>query len=416
MKYFLLLLLLFSIAAVQAQKDDMVTVYATIICECIDNATNEEWQTNSREILKDCENAGVLGALISVIPTGDPNEDKSTTKDSGVTRIGKKERDEAYKILESDCDRYQDYAKRMEEQSAAKEDEITVVSKEACSCLYDVDVSLAREARYEKIELCISTAIVNYQVKDSMFDNVERAMDSLSKQGRLTDIDSLSIAGENVIIVDKNYKEIEEVLLRDCSSMKTLMTSDVAKSEVSVSDKKKAREFYDAGQAYFGKEDYLNAIKAYRKAVRKDRTFAFAWDMLGYSYRKNNEYEKAIECYEKSLELDPNGRMPLVNIPIAHAYLKNYDAAIESYKKLITIFKDDPEGYYGIGRIYHIKGDYENALDNTMKAYNLYNEINSPYARDAEANLGLYYRELSKKNQLDLFKKMAKKHNIQVED
>jgi hypothetical protein len=65
--------------------------------------------------------------------------------------------------------------------------------------------------------------------------------------------------------------------------------------------------------------------------------------------------------------------------------------------------------------MYHNKGDYENALDNTMKAYVLYNEISSPYARDAESNLELFYRELKEKGQLDLFKKIAKKHNITFE-
>ena len=38
---------------------------------------------------------------------------------------------------------------------------------------------------------------------------------------------------------------------------------------------------------------------------------------------------------------------------------KEYEKAIEAYKEFIKVFPEDPEGYYGIGRIYHLQGNYE---------------------------------------------------------
>ena len=111
MKYSFLFFLLFSIGLAQAQKDDPVSVMATIICECIDNATEKDWKANPETILSECEQAGVLGGLLSAIPTSDSNTTSTTTDDSGVTEINKKEKDEAYKQLESNCPRYQEYVK-----------------------------------------------------------------------------------------------------------------------------------------------------------------------------------------------------------------------------------------------------------------------------------------------------------------
>ena len=106
--------------------------------------------------------------------------------------------------------------------------------------------------------------------------------------------------------------------------------------------------------------------------------------------------------------------MPLMNKPIAYERMGKLDEALEGYQKFMEVFPDDAEGFYGIGRIYHLKGDYENGLDHMMKAYVMYNKEKSPYARDAEANLGIMYRELKQKSQLELFDRMAKKNNIQI--
>jgi tetratricopeptide (TPR) repeat protein len=300
----------------------------------------------------------------------------------------------------------------------AQESDIKKISKDACICLDEVSLELDRVERYEEIESCIESAITSVQLMDKLLGAYEKMKDSIPVSNASVKIDSTVTPGNITITIvrDLDYKEVEEHLLRNCERMQRLMTSDSSVREYSVSDKEIALKFYNEGMDIYGKKEYKKAISKFKKAIKKDRNFAFAFDMVGMSYRLLENYKSAIKYYDKSLEIDPKGRMPLMNKPIAYALSNELENSIEGYLQFIEIYSDDPEGYYGIGRIYHLLGDYENAIDNTMKSYNMYNEIDSPYARDAEANLGLYYRELREKGQLEIFNELAKKHNIKVND
>jgi len=300
--------------------------------------------------------------------------------------------------------------------STNAQDTQEAIVEEACNCIAKVDLSLERTKRYKEVKTCISSAILMEQMMNTLGTSLAQAVDSLDQGSSSSDKDSTAVDyTDNVIVLDKDYEVIEEDLLRNCDAMQAVMTTDEVTSSVSVSDKKKAKKFYDEGLVFFKKEAYEMAIGKFEKALKKDSQFAFAWDMLGYSYRKLEKYEKAIECYNASIKVDPKGRMPLTNKPIAYALMGDNKNAIKGYEHFISVFPDDAEGYYGVGRIYHLEGDYEKALDNTMKAFLMYQEIKSPYARDAEYNLSLFYNELKEKDALDVFHKMAKKHNITID-
>ena len=287
------------------------------------------------------------------------------------------------------------------------------VANESCSCIGEIRIDIKEEKKYEKIKECITSANMTVQLLNGL--GIEKSLDSISKSEDV--VDSVMAKGDKEIIIDidKDYKEIEEYLLKNCAAMKTLMASRDLKNRHSVSRKKKAKKAYDKGQMFFQEGKYAIAIQHYKNAVAIDPKFAFAWDMIGYSYRKLGEYDKAIENYQKSLEIDPKGKMPLINIAYAHEFKGDFDSAIEAMNNYIEIYPDEAEGYYGRARLYHKEQDYRSALDDMMKAYTLYNKVGSPYARDAESNLGLFYRELEEQNSLDLFFEMAKKHDIKVE-
>jgi len=294
------------------------------------------------------------------------------------------------------------------------ENEIAAISQDACICMEDIKINAQRAQRYEEIRSCISGAILAFQMKEQLMGMTEKVIDSVVGTNSHKTADTTTNR-EVTVVLDKNYEEIEEKLLRECGAMNALMTNDEPTSEVSISDKERAQASYVEGQLHFRNGDFEQAIKHFKKAVKRDKTFAFAWDMLGYSHRKNGAYEKAIECYERSIEIDPKGRMPLLNVPIAYEYMKQYQKAADGFQRFKDVFPEDPEGYYGSGRIYLILEDHEAALDNVMKAYVMYNEVNSPYARDAENKLSELYHILKENNNLDLFLKMAKKHKIQIE-
>ncbi|MCH9661585.1 MAG: tetratricopeptide repeat protein [Bacteroidetes bacterium] len=289
------------------------------------------------------------------------------------------------------------------------------VSEDACVCLNDVELESRKADKFTGIKECIEGAILSAQLKEQLL-GFSSKLDSLESQTKMAGVDTIAQNVKITLVTDLNYEEVEEDLLRNCSRMQDLMSASTEQSEFSVSDKKRALALYNEGMEIYEMKDYQSAIKKFKKAIRKDKTFAFAYDMVGISYRLLDNYPEALNYYNQSLEIDPNGRMPLTNKPIVYALMGEFDKSVDGYEQYIKLYPGDPEGYYGVGRIYHLVGNYEAAADNMMKAYNMYNEISSPYARDAEANLGLYYQELKDKNQLEIFNKMAEKHNITIED
>ncbi|PCJ97676.1 MAG: hypothetical protein COA50_04350 [Flavobacteriaceae bacterium] len=300
----------------------------------------------------------------------------------------------------------------------SQDKEMEAISSDACLCIHEIKTAVEDEEKYEKINECISSAIMAYQLSHSLLELTSKAIDSMNNFNNSQEIDSMVISSDKDIIIDanKNYKDIEEYLLRNCKSMKVLLSSRDLESKTSVSNKRKAKKFYDKGLGFFEKSEFIKAIIQYEKAIEADSKFAFAWDMLGYSYRKLEKYEMAITYYKKSLLVDPKGKMPLINITYAYEFLKEYDEALAAWDNYIAIFPNEAEGYYGRGRIHHLKLDYKNALDNMMKAYLIYNEVKSPYAADAEKNLAMFYNELEEKNQLDLFFQIAKKYDIKINE
>ena len=296
-------------------------------------------------------------------------------------------------------------------QMNAQDDTFDAVVTNACSCLDEVSLSLERNERYDEIKNCIQTASISEQLNQSLMGALESVKDTLSKNSHL---DSLELAAKNTTLInsDKDYKEIQQELLASCPRMKLLLDNEENTSDLS--DSEIAKEFYDKGQEFFRNENFEEALVAFREATKKDKDFAFAWDMLGYSHRKLEHYEEAIKAYNKSLKIEPSGRMPLQNKALAYLLMGDQDKAIEAYNAFSEFYPEDPEGYYGSARVYAEKEDLENALDHMMHALVLYNKLDSPYARDAEANLAQYYSFLEAQENLALFEKIAEKYNIKV--
>lgn len=281
----------------------------------------------------------------------------------------------------------------------------------SCECIGKIDLGQNRQEQFEQVKECIESSIMSNQLISKLQAVLEQSKkDSIAAIGKDEEPREY-----NVNIDDREgYEDLEEKLLRNCAAMKRVMTTSNVASEVSISDKKSAKKAYDKGMDLYRAKNYVSAIKQFEKATKKDPSFAWAWDMLGISLRNMKRYDEAVLAYDKSINLDPLGRMPLMNKPIAYSLNGKNEKAIEAYKHFINTFPDDPEGYYGIGRIYHIIENYDEALDNIMKAYWMYKEIKSPYVQDAERNLAIIYNDLKDKDKLDIWKIYAEKHKIRI--
>ncbi len=211
------------------------------------------------------------------------------------------------------------------------------------------------------------------------------------------------------------YTDIEKFLVKNCTALKKLVFSDDEKHEFSTSKNVLAQLAYDDGMDYFNEKDYNNAILKFQKAVKLDPKFTFAWDNLGISFRKVKQYDQAINAYQKSLQINSEGKMPLLNLAITYSLTKNMTNSVKYYQKYIRLYRDDPEGYYGLGLVQYAAEDYEQGLSNLIKAFKLYSAQQSPYRSDAASKISYMYNDLKKKDKLDIFNKVAEQYNLKVQ-
>lgn len=296
-------------------------------------------------------------------------------------------------------------------------EKIKKIGDEACECTKEISTDQVRDSIVKKINDCIFSQILLDQMT-SQFGTPEEIREEVSK---LTDNDTVVEIGKNkgkniVITMDKDFDEIQQYMFENCARVQTLLTISNLESKNSMSKDKKALEFYREGEGYYSRGQYDLAIVSFKKAVKRDPKFAFAWDNLGISYRKRGNYHEAIKCYKKSLEVDPAGTMPLQNIAVAYDYLKDYENASASYEEIIKKYPDNPEGYYGAARAYYNADDYEKGVDNMFKAYLMYKKAQSPYVNDALDNLKFYYRDLKQKDKLAIFMKAAENNDIDINE
>jgi tetratricopeptide (TPR) repeat protein len=60
------------------------------------------------------------------------------------------------------------------------------------------------------------------------------------------------------------------------------------------------------GYAYFAQEQYDNAIRHYKDALKQYPEYVTALNNLGHAYEKKSLTTKAIEAYDQALALEPN--------------------------------------------------------------------------------------------------------------
>jgi hypothetical protein len=139
--------------------------------------------------------------------------------------------------------------------SQTKKEIIGTISKNACDCVSKINTSIDKASKSKEIYSCITSASTTYQLKNNLFDVLEKVKDSVTKNQ--TKIDTLTIGSKNInIITDKYYVEIEKYLYENCKELKSIYFSDNTRLENSVSKRKKALKYYDKGIEAFKKQNF----------------------------------------------------------------------------------------------------------------------------------------------------------------
>lgn len=287
----------------------------------------------------------------------------------------------------------------------AQEDQLLKdLADSACKCIDSISTyNKITDSINSQVSKCISKNAMAYQLGEKI-----KKVDT-TKTSSTIEINT----NENSDEFKKYYYKMERFLTDNCKVLKLKLSMNDIVKKYSFSDNELAIEYYEKAGDASKMGNYEEAVKFYKMAIKEDDKFVFAYDNLGYAYRKLERFDDAIEAYKKSLNIDPEGLMPLQSIAIAYKYKKEFDKAINAYEKITQIDPKNPEAFYGIGLIQFInKEDYESALDNICQAYILYIEQKSAYRTDAEKLISMIYQKLKEQNKLDFFNKTLAKYHI----
>lgn len=283
--------------------------------------------------------------------------------------------------------------------------------------------------------LFITIASYSYSYSQSLEEQIAlKACDCLNKSKEINDEiyrNCISASMSEVVLMSKNknvresintvegiqsmFLKTNEVLMKSCN--KLISEKPASKSDIFYSDSKieSAQNAYIIAKDFMNDKKYRIAIENLQISLKKDPKFVLAYDDIAMCYRQLNDYDNAVKYYKKSLEIFPEGDFALMNIGVVYSLKEDYKTAITYYEKLIEYQPNNAEGYFGAGKSYLQINNDEKALDGILKAHRIYSETQSDYIKDTEMLMGAIYQKMKADNKEDVFKRIAKENNINIE-
>ena len=166
---------------------------------------------------------------------------------------------------------------------------------------------------------------------------------------------------------------------------KTIEISTQIINHPDAKDDAKTIAYESRGIAYFGKDEYDNAIRDYNKAVELKPDNARAYRSRGDAYNNKGEYEQSIQDYDKAIELKPDDATIYLNRGNAYNDKGEHERAIQDYDKAIELKPDDAGAYLNRGVAYNRKGEYDEAIQDYDKAIELKPDDAMAYSNRAAA-------------------------------
>ncbi len=129
--------------------------------------------------------------------------------------------------------------------------------------------------------------------------------------------------------------------------------------------------YYELGHLYLKKDEKINALSAFKLALKYEENNPYYQNSLAYAYVQLEQYDTAIELYKKALAANPNDEWSAVVAQalatIYHQIKGNSEAAISMLENSLLLTKNKGQVYEAIADIYY---DLEN-LDTAVEYYQL---------------------------------------------
>jgi len=180
-----------------------------------------------------------------------------------------------------------------------------------------------------------------------------------------------------------------------------------------------AYDFYIRGRAYFHQahQDKTRlAIQMFKKAIQKDKNYAFAYAGLADGYaqlymffdRNNENLEQALIASQRALDLDPELSEAHSSRGLALAQNNQFEEAVKQFETAIQLNPKFYDAYYEYGRACRVQGKQDKAAILFEKATQVEpeNYHSAHFLVDAYRDLNME-NEMQKANQraLEVFRK-----------
>ena len=143
-----------------------------------------------------------------------------------------------------------------------------------------------------------------------------------------------------------------------------------------------SRGYYELGNLYLKKDEKINAVSAFKLALKEEPNNPFYQNSLAYAYVQLEQYDSAIELYKSALENNPDNEwtaaVAQALAAIYHRIKGNFDAAISMLQNALILTKNKTDIYLALADIYYDIDD----MDEAIKYYTL--AVESGY-KDAKA-------------------------------
>lgn len=210
----------------------------------------------------------------------------------------------------------------------------------------------------------------------------------------------------------KAFQIISDLVNNNCLALKTNKATYQKTLFYKDSENKEASFNLNKGNKFLKAKEYVLALKAYKKAIRLDEKFVYAYDQLAATYFNMEEYTKAIKYYKKSLKLFPQGDVALQNLADIY-YLKNDPKKASEYlTKLITIYPESPEAHLEYSKNILKDNQLALALQHSILALNYFKKTETQKIDAAQNLIRSIYNTMEVNNQLALFHTISKENNF----
>jgi Tfp pilus assembly protein PilF len=136
----------------------------------------------------------------------------------------------------------------------------------------------------------------------------------------------------------------------------TLWTDVVQKSP------DKPRGYNNLGMAYSNRNGLVEAIEAYRTALRLKPDYDKAWNNLGNSYQKLGRLQESIQAYKLALALNPEYAQAHYNLGVLYYGQEKLSEAIIEFEEVIRLEPKHVQAHFSLGNVYRDLGRLEEAV------------------------------------------------------